>query len=59
MNKAAFLDRDGVINVDKVYVFLKSDLEWMPGAIDPRGSRCCITLLRPAYFPVLSRSVRF
>ncbi len=34
MNKAAFLDRDGVINVDKGYVFRETDLEWMPGAIE-------------------------
>ena len=32
--KAAFLDRDGVINVDKGYVWRKEDFELMPGAIE-------------------------
>lgn len=31
---AVFFDRDGVINVDKGYVFRKEDFEWMPGVID-------------------------
>ncbi len=30
---AAFLDRDGVINVDHGYVSIKERFEWMPGAI--------------------------
>ena len=31
-NKSAFfLDRDGIINVDKAYVFKKEDVEFMPG----------------------------
>ena len=29
---AVFLDRDGVINVDKGYVHKRDDFEWMPGA---------------------------
>ncbi len=28
-----FLDRDGVLNVDRGYTFRVEDLEWMPGAI--------------------------
>ena len=28
---ALFLDRDGVLNQDKTYVFKYSDIEWMPG----------------------------
>mgnify|MGYP005821486355 CR=1 FL=1 len=31
---ALFLDRDGVINVDKAYVFLREDFEWVDGAQD-------------------------
>jgi D-glycero-D-manno-heptose 1,7-bisphosphate phosphatase len=31
MNKALFLDRDGVINVDKVHVYLKEDFEFSEG----------------------------
>lgn len=31
MQKAAFLDRDGVINVDHGYVHTKEDFEWIPG----------------------------
>ena len=34
MNKALFLDRDGVINVDKVHVYLKEDFEFIPGIFD-------------------------
>lgn len=34
MNKAAFLDRDGVINVDKGYLFRIEDFEYISGAID-------------------------
>ncbi|GMB96539.1 HAD family hydrolase [Helicobacter sp. NHP22-001] len=29
--KALFLDRDGVVNVDKDYVYLAKDFEFMPG----------------------------
>jgi D-glycero-D-manno-heptose 1,7-bisphosphate phosphatase len=32
--KAAFLDRDGVINVDKGYVWRAEDFELMPGAVE-------------------------
>lgn len=31
-NRAAFLDRDGVLNVDHDYVFRLEDWEWIPGA---------------------------
>ncbi len=30
--KAVFLDRDGVLNIDKNYLYKVADLEWMPGA---------------------------
>ena len=30
---AVFLDRDGVINVDRGYVASRADFEWIPGAI--------------------------
>lgn len=32
--KAVFLDRDGIINVDKGYVSKFEEVEWMPGVID-------------------------
>lgn len=31
---AAFLDRDGVLNVDHGYVFRIEDFEWLPGAVE-------------------------
>jgi D-glycero-D-manno-heptose 1,7-bisphosphate phosphatase len=34
MNRALFIDRDGVINVDKVHVFLKEDFEFSEGIFD-------------------------
>lgn len=34
MNKAAFLDRDGVLNIDKGYLYKIEDLEWMTGAVE-------------------------
>jgi D-glycero-D-manno-heptose 1,7-bisphosphate phosphatase len=34
MNKALFIDRDGVINVDKVHVFRKEDFEFNDGIFD-------------------------
>ena len=34
MNKALFIDRDGVINVDKVHVFRKEDFEFTDGIFD-------------------------
>ena len=34
MNKALFLDRDGVINVEKNYLYLPKDVEWVEGIIE-------------------------
>ncbi len=34
MRKALFLDRDGVINVDRGYVSKVEDFEWVPGSAD-------------------------
>ena len=34
LRPAAFIDRDGVLNVDHGYVFRVQDFEWLPGAID-------------------------
>lgn len=34
MNKAAFLDRDGTINIDKNYLYKIEDFEFVPGAIE-------------------------
>jgi D-glycero-D-manno-heptose 1,7-bisphosphate phosphatase len=34
MNKALFIDRDGVINVDKVHVFKKEQFEFTSGIFD-------------------------
>lgn len=34
MRKAAFLDRDGVINVDSAYVFRWEDFVFVPGAVE-------------------------
>jgi D-glycero-D-manno-heptose 1,7-bisphosphate phosphatase len=34
MNKALFIDRDGVINVDKVHVFRKEDFEFTRGIFE-------------------------
>ena len=34
LRKAAFLDRDGVINVDRAYVSRLKDFEFVPGAVD-------------------------
>ena len=31
---AVFFDRDGVLNVDKGYVFRWEDVQWIPGAIE-------------------------
>jgi len=33
LRPAVFLDRDGVLNVDKGYLYRREDFEWMPGAI--------------------------
>ena len=34
MRPALFLDRDGVINIDRDYVFRVADFEWQPGIFD-------------------------
>ena len=34
MNKALFIDRDGVINVDKIHVYLPEDFEFSKGIFD-------------------------
>lgn len=34
LRKAAFLDRDGVINLDRAYVHRWADFEFVPGAVD-------------------------
>jgi len=33
MQKALFLDRDGVINIDKGYIYKPADVEWVEGII--------------------------
>ena len=33
-NKALFLDRDGIINVNHGYVIKKQDIDWIPGIFD-------------------------
>ena len=34
MNKAAFLDRDGTINVDKAYLSKIEEFEYVPGVVE-------------------------
>lgn len=34
MRKAAFIDRDGVINEDRAYVYRAADFEFIPGSVD-------------------------
>lgn len=34
MKAAAFLDRDGVVNIDRGYVFRREDFEFVPGTLD-------------------------
>ena len=34
LRRAAFLDRDGVINVDRGYVFQRADFEFVPGVLE-------------------------
>jgi D,D-heptose 1,7-bisphosphate phosphatase len=31
---AVFFDRDGVLNIDKEYLYRNEDFEWLPGAVD-------------------------
>ena len=44
---ALFLDRDGVINVDRNYVYRVEDFAWIEGASDvvkrfnEKGFQCC------------------
>jgi hypothetical protein len=38
-NSALFLDRDGVINVDRGYVHRPDEFEFVPGIFHWRGSR--------------------
>jgi D-glycero-D-manno-heptose 1,7-bisphosphate phosphatase len=33
LRRAAFIDRDGVLNVDHGYVYRVQDFEWLPGAV--------------------------
>ena len=44
MKKAAFIDRDGVINEDRAYVHRAAELEFIPGSID------ALRMLRAAGF---------
>lgn len=46
--KAVFLDRDGVINVDHAYVYKKSDFDFLPGALEGVAE-----LVRKGYAPVM------
>ena len=34
MRKAAFLDRDGVINIDHAYVHKIEEFDWVPGVLE-------------------------
>jgi len=34
MNKAVFLDRDGIVNIEKNYVYKIEDFEFIPGIFD-------------------------
>jgi D-glycero-D-manno-heptose 1,7-bisphosphate phosphatase len=34
MKKAAFLDRDGVINIDRAYVHTREEFDWVPGVLE-------------------------
>lgn len=46
--KALFLDRDGVINVDRGYVHKPEDTEWMPGIFD-----VCMQARRKGYLLIV------
>ncbi|WP_144209009.1 D-glycero-beta-D-manno-heptose 1,7-bisphosphate 7-phosphatase [Shewanella donghaensis] len=48
MNKAVFLDRDGVINIDKGYVHLVDDFEYVEGVFE-----ACLTLKEMGYMIVV------
>ena len=37
--RAAFLDRDGVINIDRGYVYRSEDFDFVPGVL--QGARVC------------------
>lgn len=34
MTKALFLDRDGILNIDKTYIYRWEDIEWVDGIFD-------------------------
>ena len=46
--KAAFLDRDGVINVDYAYVHRRENFHFIPGALEGAAE-----LVRKGYQPVI------
>ena len=48
LNKALFLDRDGVINIEKNYVYRIEDFEFLPGIFD-----LCIMAKQLGYFLVV------
>jgi D,D-heptose 1,7-bisphosphate phosphatase len=48
VNRAAFLDRDGVINVDRAYVSRWADFTFLPGAVDAVRQ-----LAEAAYLPIV------
>lgn len=37
-SKIAILDRDGVVNVDRGYVYRQEDFEWVPGFLQSRAA---------------------
>ncbi len=41
---AIFLDRDGMINVEKNYFHLAKDWGWIPGAIDKQGFKFSLSV---------------
>ena len=48
MNKAVFLDRDGVINIEKEYLFKIEDFEFIPGIFDS-----CRFLMEKGYLLII------